>query len=100
MNKAWKQMERNIAKKFGTERSTQYVQAKGNPTSSDTMHPRLYIECKRTKRINFWSLWYGTAHKARNEKKIPLLVLKHPDLTNSLLVCRMIDIKRIAKELV
>jgi len=100
MNKAWKQMERNIAKKFGTERSGYEQSKKKRNTSSDTLHPRLYIECKRTKRVHLWTLWDRTQTEARRERKIPLLVLKHPDLASSLLVCRLRDIKKIAKEMV
>ena len=100
MNKAWKQMERDIAKKFGTRRSGYEQSKKKKITSSDTFHPRLYIECKRRKRINLSSVWSQVTEGAKRERKIPLLVWKHPDMTHSLLICRMRDIKKIAKELV
>lgn len=100
MNKAWKQMERDIAKKFKTRRSGYEQSRKEGTTSSDTLHPTLYIECKRTRRVSLWSLWTDTERKAKREGKLPLLVLKHPDLTNSLLVCRLRDVKKVVKEMV
>jgi len=100
MSKAWKQMEREMAKLFNTERSSYEQSKKKGKTSSDTNHPRLYIECKRIKRVNLWLLWYRTLCKAKEEKKLPVLVLKHPNLTNRILVCRIRDVKKVVSEMV
>lgn len=50
----WKLFERNVAKDFGTTRTPLSGMVK-TITNSDTLHPKIYVECKlRAKDFNFW----------------------------------------------
>lgn len=50
----WKAMERQVAKDFCTDRTPLSGMVK-TITNSDTLHPKLYIECKlRAKEFAFW----------------------------------------------
>jgi len=45
-------------------------------TASDTLHKKLYIECKYQKKWAFWKIGVDTIKKAQLENKIPVLVVK------------------------
>jgi len=50
----WKLFERNVSKDFGTTRTPLSGMVK-TITNSDTLHPKIYVECKlRAKDFNFW----------------------------------------------
>ena len=50
----WKLFERNVARDFGTTRTPLSGMVK-TITNSDTLHPKIYVECKlRAKDFNFW----------------------------------------------
>jgi len=73
-DKAWKAFERRIAKSLGTER-TPLSGGASKHTSSDTLHPTLYVECKERSRLAV-SDWYEKADdQALTEDKMPVLAL-------------------------
>lgn len=50
----WKAFERKVAKDFGTTRTPLSGMVK-TITNSDTLHPKIYVECKlRADDFNFW----------------------------------------------
>lgn len=73
MNKLWKQVERRVANFFHTQRNP-LSGAGAKHSSSDTLHPRLYIEIKHRKQLSVWSLYKEVTKLAKKENKIPVLV--------------------------
>lgn len=74
-DKLWKQVERRIAKKLNGKRNPLSGRNSGNGTSSDVLHPDLYIEVKHRQRIPFQKVFHETVKKGREENKIPVLIL-------------------------
>lgn len=81
MSKAWKDLERRIAKRFGTHR-TPLSGSSSRHTASDTLHENLYIEVKYSgrldskgeKQIIIKKEWLDEAvTNAKSEDKIPML---------------------------
>ena len=73
-DKAWKALERRIARFFGTER-TALSGGNSKGTRSDTLHPDLFIEAKQRKKHTAITLWNDTRELALVEKKIPVVCL-------------------------
>jgi hypothetical protein len=81
-SKAWKALERRIAKRFGTFR-TPLSGMSSRHTASDTLHQELYIEVKWSgrvdakgkKQITIKREWLEEARiEAKKEDKIPMLM--------------------------
>jgi hypothetical protein len=90
VSKTWKSFERCVAAWFNAARAS-LSGSNGKVTRSDTLHPKLFIECKYGKRIAPWKLWLETAEKARVEGKIPVLALKQTGEHGFLLVVHCDD---------
>lgn len=73
-DKAWKAFERRVARFFKTERN---ALSGGNSkvTRSDTLHPKLFIECKQRQKFAAVSLWDETKQLANKEGKTPVVCL-------------------------
>ena len=97
--KTWKNRERVVAKKFGSER-TPLSGGNSKHTRSDTLHPRLYIECKHRKRNATINLFLDSEVKAKLENKIPLVCLTQHCVSGEFILCRLDDIKKIADEVI
>ena len=85
---AWKSFERLVASFFGTKRVPLSGSNSGHGTNSDSLHPRLYIECKVRGRIALWQLFTDTEKKAKVEGKIPIVAIKQKGEKGYLLVLR------------
>ncbi len=77
---AWKAFESRVAKLLGTRRTPLSGKMSGHHTSSDTLHPDLYVECKwlkgkRDAGTAVLTLWEDTVKKAKLEGKIPMVVM-------------------------
>ncbi len=73
-DKAWKAFERRIAKSLGTVRTPLSGKASRH-TSSDTLHPDLYVESK-TRATLVVDHWFSlVADAAKLEFKTPILAL-------------------------
>ena len=81
-SKAWKALERRIAKRFGTFR-TPLSGMSSRHTASDTLHPEMYIEVKWSgrvdakgkKQISIKKEWLDEIKiEAKKEDKIPMLM--------------------------
>jgi len=73
-SQAWKYEEREIAKKFGTQRMLK----KGSREKSDIDDPIFAVDCKLQKR---WDIpkWFSELQKfARKNGKVPILICRHP----------------------
>jgi len=73
-DKAWKAFERLIAKSLGTVR-TPLSGISSRHTSSDTLHPDLYVECKTRKRSLIHTLFTLASKQAKVERKIPIMAI-------------------------
>lgn len=93
----WKGFERTVAEFFSTRRVPLSGSNSGHNTNSDSMHPKLYIECKVRGKISLWQLFKDTENKAKNERKIPVVAIKQKGEKGYLLMIRPDDLKKIAK---
>ena len=98
-DKVWKVQERRVAKIFGAKR-TPLSGIHSRHTSSDSIHNKLYIECKYRKRIAILDIFPEIAKKARKERKIPILAIKSKTLKDDYFLIRAKDLLKIAKEVV
>ena len=81
MSKKWKQLEKNAADAFNTQR-TPFSGSNSGLTSGDSLHDRLYVECKRHKSQAVITLMKSTKELADKEGKVPVLYLQEPDDRN------------------
>jgi hypothetical protein len=72
-NPAWKKFERRVAEFFGTTRNA-LSGSNSKISSSDTIHPHLFLEAKLRDSFAIHSLWKDTAAKAKKEGKVPVVV--------------------------
>ena len=94
---SWKQHERNVAEFFGTKRVPLSGSNSGHGTNSDSLHPKLYIECKLRNKISLWQLFAETKKKAKVENKIPVVAIKQKGEKGYLLVVRPEDLEKVAE---
>ena len=73
-DKAWKAFERRIAKSLGTDR-TPLSGGASRHTTSDTLHPDLYVECRLRKRSALSTWWFLVRQSALKEHKIPVIAI-------------------------
>lgn len=91
----WKGFERLVAKFFGTRRVPLSGSNSGHGTNSDSLHDRLYIECKVREKFSLWTLFADTESKAKEEKKIPIVAIKQKGEKGYLLLVRPEDMEKI-----
>lgn len=73
-DKTWKAAERRVAKLFGTQRNP-LSGRNSKHTASDSLHPRLFIETKYSKRFALVNVYKKAKELARKEGKLPVLIL-------------------------
>jgi len=73
--KNWKNVERKVARKFGTER-TPLSGGASRHTLSDTLHDKYYIEIKYRKKIPFMTTYREAVENAKKEGKLPMVIFK------------------------
>lgn len=93
----WKSFERLVANFFHTKRVPLSGSNSGHNTNSDSLHPKLYIECKVRNKFSLWSLFLDTEQKAKVEKKLPVVAIKQKGEKGYLLVIRPEDLEKIAE---
>lgn len=94
---SWKGFERTVANYFGTRRVPLSGSNSGHGTNSDSLHPKLYIECKVRSKIALWQLFVDTEKKAKVENKIPVVAIKQKGEKGYLLVMRPEDLEKISE---
>lgn len=92
----WKSFERVVASYFGTKRVPLSGSNSGHGTNSDTLHDKLYIECKVRGKIALWQLFADTEKKAKIEGKIPVVAIKQKGEKGYLLIIRPDDLEKVA----
>ena len=93
----WKSFERTVATYFGTRRVPLSGSNRGHGTNSDSLHPKLYIECKVRSKIALWQLFSDTEKKAKLESKIPVVAIKQKGEKGYLIVLRPQDLENVLK---
>ena len=93
----WKSFERKVAEFFGTKRVPLSGSNSGHGTNSDSLHPKVYIECKVREKFSIWSLFVDTEKKAKVEKKVPVVALKQKGEQGYLLLLRPEDLEELTK---
>lgn len=93
----WKSFERTVATYFGTRRVPLSGSNSGHGTNSDSLHPKLYIECKVRSKIALWQLFMDTEKKAAVEGKVPIVAIKQKGEKGYLLVMRPEDLEKVNK---
>ena len=93
----WKSFERLVASYFGTKRVPLSGSNSGHGTNSDSLHPKLYIECKVRGKIALWQLFIDTEKKAKVEGKYPVVAIKQKGEKGYLLVMRPEDLEKIVE---
>lgn len=93
----WKAFERLVANFFGTRRVPLSGSNSGHGTNSDSLHPKLYIECKVRGKISLWQLFIDTENKAKVENKLPVVAIKQKGEKGYLLVMRPDDLTKISE---
>lgn len=91
----WKAFERRVAEFFHTRRAP-LSGVNGGVTQSDTMHPRLYVECKLRQKSAIHALYAETADRAKLEQKTPILALGQKNRAGWLLVIHCGDLHQVA----
>jgi hypothetical protein len=105
----WKGFEKFIASIFTTAR-TPFSGSNSGVTSSDSLHNRLYVECKFHQDQAVINLMKSTKVLAQKENKIPLLALADPedeskskyvmfDIKDLFSVVREIDLNELDKKI-
>jgi len=84
-DKSWKALERRIAESLGTVR-TPLSGGSSRHTTSDTLHPSLYVECKLRKASAVHTLFQEVTLEARKEAKIPVVVIHLSNTPHSVAV--------------
>jgi len=93
MDRMWKKAERKTSRFFGTRRNPLSGENSGH-SSSDSLHPRLFIETKRKKAGHSVVKWW---ERARTGTKLPtVLVLSLNDRESCWCLCRSEDLSRVA----
>ena len=95
---AWKSFERVASVFFGSKRVPLSGSNSGHNTQSDSMHSKLYLECKLRAKSAIYSLFKDTEDKAKFEKKIPVVAVKQKGTEGYLLVMRPEDLEKVAEE--
>lgn len=93
-DKAWKAMERKVAKAFGGHRIPGSGVQRFGPMQGDALvpDPRILLECKWRQSFLHHSLFNDNAAKAKKMgKSLPLLVTKVAGETGELVTLRMSD---------
>lgn len=98
-DKSWKRNEREAAAFFGAYRNRlSGSSGRDCDSKSDSTHARLYMEHKRAKRHALWSLMDDTAAKAKDEGKLPVIMLKEHGRRGWLVVMLSADFDTLAVE--
>lgn len=96
----WKRREREVAAKFGTRRLpvSGRQEDKGG---DDCQHPRLFLQVKHGKQnAREWAVFNLAAEVAKKSGKVPVVCLTYPHVSGILVLCRIEDLDRVAKEVV
>jgi hypothetical protein len=96
---SWKRREREAAAIFRALRQPlSGSSGRASITTSDSDHPRLYIECKLRERHSVRTLFDKVWEKAVREKKLPVLTLYDKGRPGCLIVIHSADLDGFVAE--
>lgn len=96
---AWKATERRVAAAFNTVRNS-LSGGNSKVSRSDSIHPKLFIETKRsTKYKAAISLWDEAKTQAAKKNKTPVVALAAPKRRGFWIVVHVDHLKEVANEL-
>jgi len=99
--RTWQKREQHAATLVGAQRQPGSGSAgREDQTSSDSTHPRLYLESKVRARSATWALWKAAAKKAAKERKTPVLVLYEKGKHGGLWIVHENDLLLLADEII
>lgn len=93
----WKQLERRVAKKLGTQR-TPLSGRNSRITGSDTLSDRFYCEVKTRSKLPFWTDFQEARFKAKAEGKRPILVFHKKGYPGNVVMLDLDDFVEIEGE--
>lgn len=98
--RTWQKREQKAAELFGARRQTNSGSSnRDDQTSSDSTHPRLYIETKLRQKHAARELLEFIRAKARRERKTPVLILASKGKPDMIICCFASDLQLIAQEM-
>jgi len=100
MSKTWKAFELTVAKFFNTNRTPLSGSNSRHDTTSDTLHPTLYIEAKRDRRYvgkTLGDLLHNTVKEAKKEHKTPVVALREHSKRGFWLIINSFDFEKVVK---
>jgi len=96
-DKAWKALERRVARFFGGERNALSGRNSKAGSSGDVLHPNLYVECKQRVRHSAVTLWDKTNAEATKEGKLPVVVLAEKNRPGFWVLVHSDDLKAVGR---
>jgi hypothetical protein len=93
----WKAFERTVASFFGSER-TPLSGGNSKITRSDSLHNRLFIECKLRAKHSIIATWDDAKKKADIEHKIPVVCVREKGRKGFWILVHCEDMKEIVEE--
>lgn len=99
-DKVWKARERQVARLFGTERRPVSGRQR-DFGGDDAEHPRIHIQSKYGRQnAREFALWDIASAVAAGNNKTPIVVYTAPHRREVLVLCRIEDLEKVAKEVV
>ena len=97
--RTWQKGEQRAAADFGSLRNPgSGSQNRSDKTRSDSVHERLYLECKASARHAVVTLWDDAKAKATKEKKTPVVVLQVKNRPGRWYLIKDTDLQTVAAE--
>ena len=95
-DKTWKARERKVASYFNTNR-TPLSGGSSRHTRSDSLHDKLFVECKLRKRHSVVSLLDETNEMAKQESKTPVIALCESGRPGFWVMVHSDDLEKVAE---
>jgi len=97
--RTWQKGEARAAADFGSLRNPgSGSQNRSDKTRSDSVHEKLYLECKASARHAVITLWDDAAKKAKKEKKTPVVCLQVKGRPGRWYLIKDTDLQTVAAE--
>ena len=97
--RTWQRSEARAAADFGSLRNPgSGSQNRSDKTRSDSVHQKLYLECKASARHAVVTLWDDAAQKAKKEGKVPVVCLQVKNRPGRWYLIKDTDLQTVAAE--
>ena|SRR3990167_7585036 len=96
VSKAWKNLERKVAKLLG---GTRIIRTDWSVEAPDVITPLFSVECKYRKDFGFRKDWWEqTEENAKKINKVPILIFKNAGKHDEFAVIRLSDLSKLLKK--